>query len=544
MDNKLKNQHIKYFIYARKSSESEDRQMASVDDQINELKKLAKENDLDVVDIISESKSAKNPIGRVHFNKMLERIHKGEAQGIICWKLNRLARNPIDGGQISWMIQQGAIQHIQTYGRSYYPTDNVIMMAVELGMANQFIRDLSVDTKRGLRAKAERGWYPTNSTLGYTHNPIKKKGEKEIIKDPERFNLTRKMFDLMLAGTHSPRKIWLTAINDWNLRTKLDKKLALSTVYRIFNDPFYYGEFEYPKGSGNWIQGHHPPMITKNEFNKIQLLLGRKGIARPKTHDFAFRGPITCGECGCMVTAETKIKRQKNGNVHTYTYYHCTKKRNPKCSQGSIEEVELQKQISKVLEEIELPADFCEWALDILKSNNVIEAQDRNLIIGNQRTEYDKVLKKLDSLIEMRANGEITDKEYAKSKTTFLEEKHRIDMLIDNTSLRADEWLEQTEKYFEFARNAKIKFDTTDSLEVKKGILTFLGSNPILKDKILSVSLDKPFVLLKTASDEVRSMYERLEPLKNSPVKADLRDLYATNPIVLRDQGSNLGHPP
>src|SRR3989344_4766823 len=105
------NEKIKYFVYARKSSESEDRQMASIDDQINELKKIAEENDLNVIDILSESKSAKNPAGRAVFNQMLERIHRGEAQGIICWKLNRLARNPIDGGQISWMVQQGAIQH-------------------------------------------------------------------------------------------------------------------------------------------------------------------------------------------------------------------------------------------------------------------------------------------------------------------------------------------------------------------------------------------------------------------------------------------------
>ena len=242
---------IKYFIYARKSSESEDRQMASIESQIEELKKLAEQNNLEVVDILSESKSAKEP-GRPIFNKMLERIHKGEAQGIICWKLNRLARNPIDGGQISWLLQQSIIKHILTYGRSYYPSDNVLMMAVELGMANQFIRDLSTDSKRGLKTKAERGWYPTFSTLGYIHNPFKKKGEKEIINDPERYDLVRKMFELMLTGKYTPPKIVEVANEEWGLRTKDGRKIARSTIYQIFSDTFYYGEFEYPKGSGNW----------------------------------------------------------------------------------------------------------------------------------------------------------------------------------------------------------------------------------------------------------------------------------------------------
>jgi predicted metal-binding protein len=202
------------------------------------------------------------------------------------------------------------------------------------------------------------------------------------------------MFDLMLTGVNSPRSIWLQARNDWNLTSKAGRKIAVSTVYRIFNDPFYYGEYEYPKGSGTWIKGKHHPMITQKEFTQIQILLGKKSLPRSKSHDFSFRGPITCGECGAMVTAESKVKKQKNGNVHFYTYYHCTKKKKPDCSQRSIEEGELHRQISKVLSEIVLPNDFCEWALGVLKSNSIVEAQGRNLILGNQRTEYDKVLKK------------------------------------------------------------------------------------------------------------------------------------------------------
>ncbi|MGB2580626.1 MAG: recombinase family protein [Minisyncoccia bacterium] len=532
MNKDIKNKN-KYFIYARKSSESEDRQMASIDAQINELQKLAEDNGLNVIEVLSESKSAKGP-GREIFNKMLERIHNGEAQGIICWKLNRLARNPIDGGQISWMLQQGSIQHIQTYGRSYYPADNVIMMAVELGMANQFIRDLSVDTKRGLRAKAERGWYPTYSTLGYIHNPYKKKGEREIINDPERFELVRKMFDLMLTGRYSVNKIWQIARGELSLTSKQNKLVALSTVYRIFNDTFYYGDFEYPKGSANWQTGKHNPMITRQEFDQIQVLLGKKSTSRPKMHDFAFRGPILCGECGALITAESKVKRQKNGNVHFYTYYHCTKKKHPECSQQAIEETQLQKQISNVLGEIELPSDFCEWALDVLKSNNVVEAQSRTQIIGSHRKEYDRVLSKLDGLIDMRASGDITSEEFVKNKTAFLEEKHRLEMLMGDVGQRADDWLERAEKYFEFAQTAKNTFDKTDSLEVKKTILMFLGSNLTLKDRILSVSLEKPLMYIKEASNEVKAMRERLEPAKNGLVEKDLRDYYPLNPKMLR----------
>ena len=134
----------KYILYARKSTESEDRQVLSIDSQISELKALAEREGLTIVCVMQESRSAKQ-LGRPVFADMMARIARGEASGILCWKLDRLARNFIDGGQVIEMIQRGVVQHIRSFERSYYPEDNVLLMAVELGMANQFSRDLAVN---------------------------------------------------------------------------------------------------------------------------------------------------------------------------------------------------------------------------------------------------------------------------------------------------------------------------------------------------------------------------------------------------------------
>ena len=180
-----------YFLYARKSTDVEDKQVRSIEDQLAVLRTLAKTEGLDIAQEFVEKQSAENP-GRPVFNEMLDRIRKGEAQGIVCWNLDRLSRNPVDSGQISWLFQQGVIQHIRTPERSYYSKDSVLLMSVEFGMANQYIRDLSANTSRGLHEKARRGDYPASAPVGYLNNPR----TKTIIVDKRKAPVVRKAFEL------------------------------------------------------------------------------------------------------------------------------------------------------------------------------------------------------------------------------------------------------------------------------------------------------------------------------------------------------------
>jgi len=530
MNQPLNKEKIKYLLYARKSSESEDRQVASIKSQIDVLIEMAKKEGLQILGIISEAKSAKAP-GRSEFNEMLARIHRGEAQGIICWKLDRLARNPVDGGSINWMLQEGVIKHIKTHERSYYPTDNVLMMSVEFGMANQFIRDLSQNTKRGLKTKAERGWYPTYATLGYMHNPLKRKGDKEIIKDPERFDLTKKMWGLMLTGNYLPPRIWEIATNNWGLRNRKGGKISRSTIYRIFNDPFYYGEFEYPKNSGNWYQGEHDPMITREDFEKVQILLGRKEKTRLRKHRFAFTGLIRCGECGAMITAENRIRTQKNGNVHYYTYYHCTKRKGP-CHQKHIRQEELKKQILAILNKIEIPPEFHDWAMEELQLEAGKEIKDRNKILATQQKAYNDCLKEIDGVISMRAKGELDEETYKTKMDDLREEKIRFQELLKDTDNRVNKWMEKAEAIFAFARDARKEFET-GGLEKQKQILSSLGSNLLLKDQKLQILIQKPLLLIGEVASEARAIKNKVRTSKNSQNKRTLAEIYSQSPTLL-----------
>lgn len=539
-----------FVIYCRKSSEAEDRQVLSIESQSNELKQLAEKLNLRIVDVLTESKSAKEP-GRPVFNAMMQRIYRGEVQGILVWKLDRLARNPVDGGSIIWAIKQHGIKIITPTQAFSQEEDNTILMYIEFGMAQKYIDDLSRNVKRGLKTKLEKGWLPSGAPLGYLNNPLKRKGEKDIIKDPERFPLVRKIWDLMLKGTYTPPQILEIAAKEWGLKTKPAQRqggrpISRSGIYVILTNPFYYGWFEFPKGSGQWYKGSHEPMITEEEFDRVQCLLGRKGKPRPKKRVFPFTGIIRCGECGAMVTAEEKyqmicticrckfayrnkercprcetpIDQISNPTMLNYTYYHCTKMKDPDCSQKGIEIKELERQIDVYLSKIQLSEHFKDWSLKRLRKFHDREIQGRDTILHAQQENYQDCLKRLGNLISLKTsplnvNGDLlSESEYLTQRMALLKEKSRLEELFHDTGHRVNQWLELSEKTFEFSCYAREWFAKGDS-QAKRGILTAIYSNLKLKDKELNIEAKNPFLIIEKSMKGAVGENRVFEPMKN-----------------------------
>ncbi|MCB4792769.1 MAG: recombinase family protein [Elusimicrobia bacterium] len=501
-------ENIKYFLYARKSSESEDRQVASIESQISELLKIAQKDGLEIVNTFTESMSAK-AAGRPIFNQMMSLLAKNQAHGILCWKLDRLARNFIDGGLIIDLLQKNIIKSIHAYDRVYSPNDNVLMMAVEFGMANQFIRDLSANTKRGMLSKAVRGWHPGRAPIGYLNDKYKPQGDRTIIKDPERFEIVRKMWDLILEKSYTIEKVYDIAVYKWNLTLFTGKTPNRSKIYEVFRNPFYYGHFYF---AGNLYKGNHEPMISKEEFDLVQEAMDKKIKPRIRKHFFPFTQLIRCGECGCMITAERHTKHQKNKNIHHYAYYHCTKKKNPECTQGFIKDTELEKQILETLESIQISQEFHDWAIEELKLYYEQDTKGLEKQIEGFKKALTSCSTKLDSLLNMRINKEISEEEFLRKKDELTNERIKLEELIQNNGKGAKNWLEKAIEVFDFARDAKNLF-IKGSDEDKKFILSFLGSNLSLKDNLLTIELKNTFFLIQKNNLGVKTKIERLEPL-------------------------------
>src|SRR3972149_5748260 len=325
---------MRYFLYARKSTDVEDKQVLSIEAQIDELRMLAKRENLSIVEEFIEKRSAKIP-GRPIFNDMLSRIQNGEAQGIVCWKIDRLSRNPVDSGKIQWLLQKGIIAHIQTHGQSHYPNDNVLMMSVELGMANEYVRQLSENTARGLRQKARRGEFPGFAPIGYINNPVIKKIELHR----KNAKIVKKLFEVYATG-----KVNLKYIAEFmeksGIKSRKNNRCNISRISAIITNPIYYGQFRH---AGEIYEGKHTPIITKELFDKANAVLqSRNRQPNEKFNPRPLCSLLSCASCGMGITGEIKIKRQKNGNTHQYTYYHCSKKsKTRKCDEPCIRVEEL-----------------------------------------------------------------------------------------------------------------------------------------------------------------------------------------------------------
>src|SRR3989338_1091060 len=339
---------MKYFLYARKSTDVEDKQILSIEAQLAELRDIAKRENLPIAEEFIEKRSAKKP-GRPVFDDMLRRIERGEAQGVICWKIDRLARNPVDGGQIQWLLQQGVIKHIQTHDRSHYPNDNVLMMSVELGMANEYIRQLAANTSRGLRQKARQGVFPGLAPFGYVND----QRTKTIRVHKKHAVLLREMFERYTTGTVTLHDLSLFLERSGVLSSG-KKRVNASRISFILQNSFYYGHFRY---AGEMYEGKHEPLISKTLYDKVNAVLrGRGRRLAVKTDPAPYCGLLRCGFCGMGITAELKEKHLKNGSVHEYTYYRCTRKNKAvKCKEAPMRSEPLDSQLSGLLSEYAMP---------------------------------------------------------------------------------------------------------------------------------------------------------------------------------------------
>jgi len=345
---------LKYCLYARKSTESDERQVQSIDSQVKEMLQIAERENLEIVDIRRESKSAKDSGNRPIFKELLKDIAEEKFNAILTWAPDRLSRNAGDLGSLVDLMDEKKLMGIRTFGQTFSNSPNEKFLLMILCSQAKLENDnRGINVKRGLRARCERGLWPTCPPTGYfKEKRVDHKGQ--CLVDPERGHVIRKMFEKVAYEKWSGRKLYNWLRFDLNFRTALGKKhLSLGNIYRLLENTFYYGPFEYPRGSGNWYQGKHEPLITKELFDLVQDQMKNSQLVRRENIEFAFTKIMTCGLCGSGISATEKFKKLKNGGYNRHIYYGCTKAKDKNCKCGYISEEDLIKQLQKQIDKLD-----------------------------------------------------------------------------------------------------------------------------------------------------------------------------------------------
>lgn len=345
---------VKYCLYARKSTEQDEKQALSIDSQVKEMLAIAEHESLEIIDIRREAHSAKDSGQRPVFKELLEDIRRKRFNGVLTWAPDRLSRNAGDLGSLVDLMDQKQLVEIRTYGQYFRNSPNEKFLLMILCSQAKLENDnKSINVKRGLRTRVEMGLWPAPAPTGYLKEKRLDRKCQTLI-DPDRAPIIRQMFEKVANEKWSGRKIYNWLKFDLNFKTVGgNKNLTLSNVYMILQNHFYYGIFEYPKDSGNWYTGKHEPIITKELFMQVQEQMTRS-VIRSEGKEFAFTKLMTCGLCGSGITPDEKFKKQKNGNVHRHVYYGCNGSRDRDCKSGYINEGDLIKQFQELLDRIDL----------------------------------------------------------------------------------------------------------------------------------------------------------------------------------------------
>lgn len=504
----------KYVLYARKSSESEDRQVKSLDAQETEMLAIAQREGLNIVEIIRESHSAKTTNQRPEFNRMMKGIKTGNYSGILTWAPDRISRNAGDLGLVIDLMDAGKLECVKTYSQTFYNDPYSKFMFLMLGSQAKLENDQrSLNVKRGNREKLKRGEWLNLAPIGY----INDRAIKKIFIDPIQSPFVIKMFKLYSTGLYSFNDLANT-LYDQGLRNRCKGKIYGGHIQRIINNPVYYGIIE---SAGKFFNAIHQPLVTKELFDKCQSVSGNKSRPRAKTKGFMLSGFITCKNCSCAITAE--IKKGK------YIYYHCTNGRG-NCDQKSKNATEktIDNFIAKDMEELYISQKM----IDIVYRAKLEELSQSETYDNHA---LDTVQKALDSLTERRSRlvdtftaGDIDEALYRHKLQTIDNEKVIFTKQLEQLQL------ENPDPYatIELVYN---RFKQGNTMAER-----YKNASPEEKRIILSDSLSNSFLLNRNIVDiQYQKPYSSFRNAPKKPSFLEMRKMWDSNitcsvPVVAR----------
>ncbi len=499
----------KYFIYCRKSSEEEERQALSIESQLQELREYAGKHKLLIVDEFIESKSARKPDNRPIFNEVLEKITEGKADGILSWAPDRISRNAIEGGKVIHLVDQGIIKDLKFPSFHFQPDpQGLFNLSLAFSFGKLYVDNLSQNIKRGIREKIRRGQFPGMAPLGYfNHHKT-----RTIEADPETFHLIKRLIENYADGNLSFSEI-MNKMFEAGIKTRYGTRINYSTILAMLENPFYHGVFRL---KGELHQGSHPPMISKETFDRIQKRLASRIRAvdwsekSKNEKGFLFDEIGRCGECGYSVIREY---HQKKSGLE-FRYYRCSKKsKTHKCKQKPINEKDLATQVESLVSDIAIDDYWYEWCLNTIETWRDEEKGSADQQINDLDAELSAYREKLERLLDIHIEGVINSKEYKQKKNKMINDYSSIEDKISKIKANGSDWFEPLKDSLKLSNKAFHSVLKKDYVQMGK-ILKNVGLNPTFKEKTYNLDYSKPFCFFREVSSGLS--------IQNSPEQTPL----------------------
>ena len=405
---------------------------------------------------------------------MMLRMEAGEASGILAWHPDRLARNSVDGGKIIYLVDTGIISEMKFPTFWFDPTpQGKFMLSIAFGQSKYYVDNLSENIKRGHQNKVKDGIWPQMAPLGYVNK------NRKIVPDKNIAPLIRKTFEAYSSGSFTLRQL-RDKFNELGLKRKSGKELAVSNYQKLLKNPIYTGLMLY---NGEIHEGKHEPIITKKLFDLCQEVMMNKSKPKsPKLKPYIFRGFFRCGECGCFITTET----QKGHN-----YLRCTKRKNP-CEQRYVREEIITSQIRGEIKKVSLSSAWANASINYFENEKMKIAQAESSFAQKARRELVEIEIKLDRLLDLQLDGNLSQAEYTAKKHKLILAKKDLEEKISAFGRKSNNRFELAIAFLKEANQAE-KYAQQESAIGGRDFLKKIGSNFRIADRTLACDFKNAF---------------------------------------------------
>ncbi len=466
--------------YARVSSREQEHGGFSIPAQLKLIHGYAQEHQLEMVQEFVDVETAKHT-GRTNFQAMIHYLSAHPTiKTLLVEKTDRLYRNFRDFVQLEDL---GVHIHLIKEGDVLSPDSRShakFIHGIKVLMAKNYIDNLSEEVKKGMREKCEQGGYPGKAPVGYRHNV-----EHHTIElDPEKAPVIHTLYERYATGQYTLKDLrqYCLSLNFTTRRS--ERRISLSHIERILKNQFYTGEFEW---NGHRYQGSYPPLISRELYDRVQVAFARHAHSKGRPgHQFAFRGLLTCGRCGCAITAEIKKRR--------YVYYRCTGFKG-KCGEKALREETLQELLAESVKAIHIPREIIQDIQQTLQHQRTTNRQHQEHMLKHLHSQYNKLQTYIDQAYVDKLEGKISEAFWSTKTQEWENQQVTLQQEIATYEKGTGQKVKEAESILELANRAYVLYQTQSPHEQRR-LLNVILSNSTLKDGTLQFSYKKPFDVL------------------------------------------------